>query len=80
MISSDYEDVETPFHDEEDDSVLDISASINHNPFCNIEVLVLSSIQVNEPVLSVEILIDEALISNDDNSTCRYLVAVFIKT
>ena len=62
MISSDYEDVETPFHDEEDDSVLDISASINHKPFCHIEVLVLSSIQVNEPVLSVEILIDEACI------------------
>ena len=62
MISSDYEDVETPFHDEEDDSVLDISASINHNPFCNIEVLVLSSIQVNEPVLSVKLIIDEACI------------------
>ena len=62
LISSDYEDVETPFHDEEDDSVLDISASINHKPFCNIEVLVLSSIQVNEPVLSVKLIIDEACI------------------
>ena len=62
MISSDYEDVETPFHDEEDDSVLDISASINHEPFCNIEELELSSIQVNEPVLSVKLVIDEACI------------------
>ena len=60
LISSDYEDVETPFHDEEDDSVL--KNSRNHEPFCNIEELELSSIQVNEPVLSVKLVIDEACI------------------
>ena len=60
MISSDYADVETPFHDEEDDSVL--KNSRNHEPFCNIEELELSSIQVNEPVLSVKLIIDEACI------------------
>lgn len=50
------------FYDLEDDSVLDISASINHKPFCNIEDLVLYSIQVNGPVLSVKLVIDEGCI------------------
>ena len=80
LISSDYADVETPFHKLEDDSVLEISETINYEPFCNIEDFELSSIQVNEPVFSVDLVIDEATLPKDVNSTCRYLVAVFIGT
>lgn len=80
LINSDYADVETPFNNLEDDSVLEISSTKNCEPFCNIADSELSSIQVNEPVLSVELVIDEASLPNDANSICRYLVAVFIKT
>lgn len=80
LIKSDYADVETPFHDFEDDSVLSITQTKNHEPFCNIEELELSSILVDEKILSVDLIIDEVSLPNDKESTCSYLVAVLIKT
>ncbi len=80
LIKSDYADVETPFHDFEDDSVLSITQTKNHEPFCNIEELKLSSIQVDEKISLVDLIIDEVSLPNDKESTCSYLVGVLIKT
>ena len=56
LISSDYENAK------KQEAVSVLYNSRNHEPFCNIEELELSSIQVNEPALSVKLVIDEACI------------------
>lgn len=80
LVSSDYGDAETPFRDTEDDSVLSIVPTEDHEAFCNIEGIELASIKVHEPIISVDLIVDETSIPDKKETACMYLVGVMVET